>query len=127
MEEKSMQQELFDAVYATSLRLGYETYDYAPQGVSFPIVQVGEQFEQEQRTKSGPYAIVQQTIHVYHYYTQRRELTSIVDMLKKELRQLRRSGPFYFAYRNATGRTMTDNSTSNTLLHAVLEVEFRIN
>lgn len=128
MVEKSRSQELFDAVYSMSLRLGYDTYDYVPGGkVPYPFVFVGEQFEQEQRTKSGTYAIVQQTIHVYHYYEQRRDLTNMVDGLKKELRQLRRSGPFYFAFKNATGRTITDNSTSDTLLHAVLEIEFRIN
>jgi hypothetical protein len=123
---KSPQQQIFDAVFATSLKLGYDTYDYLPANqVAYPFVYVGEQFDQDQRTKTSLYGRVQQTIHFYHSYRKRRELTTMMDAFKTACRQLKRTENFLLAVKGINSRTLIDNSTSETLLHGIVEVEFQ--
>ncbi|PAE90939.1 DUF3168 domain-containing protein [Shouchella clausii] len=125
---KSPQQAIFDAVYAASLRLGYATYDYLPaRDATYPFVFVGEQFDQDMRTKSNLYGRVQQTVHLYHDYRKRRELTSMMDAIKVELRRLKRAEGFSLVCRNISARTLTDDSTPDILVHGIIEVEFQFN
>lgn len=125
---KSPQQAIFDAVYAASLRLGYATYDYLPaRDAAYPFVFVGEQFDQDMQTKTNLYGRVQQTIHLYHSYRKRGELTAMMDALKVELRRLKRVEGFSLVCRNISARTLIDDSTTDTLIHGIVEVEFQFN
>lgn len=125
---KSPQQSIYDAVFATSLNLGYSTYLYLPaKDVAYPFVFVGEQFDQDIPTKSVIYGLVNQTIHIYHTYKKRRELTDMMNTLKREFRKLKKAGNYYLAVRNINAQTMIDNSTGEPLLHGIIEVEFRFN
>ncbi|MED4083871.1 hypothetical protein P4637_03205 [Halalkalibacterium halodurans] len=125
---KSPQQVIFDAVYAASLRLGYATYDYLPaKDTAYPFVYVGEQFDQDLQTKTNIYGRVQQTVHIYHNYRRRRELTAMMDALKVEFRSLKESEGFYITCRNINAQTIIDTSTPDVLLHGIIEVEFQFN
>ncbi|MDY0394790.1 hypothetical protein ACFSMW_06605 [Virgibacillus halophilus] len=125
---KSPQQQIFDAVYAASLKLGYATFDYLPANkVAYPFVFVGEQSDQDRRNKSIIYGDVQQTVHIYHNYKKRRELTTMMDKLKVSCRSLKRTENFYVTCKNITAQTITDDSTADPLLHGILEVEFTFN
>lgn len=125
---KSPQQSVYDAVFATSLNLGYSTYPYLPaKDVTYPFVFVGEQFDQDIPTKSVIYGLVNQTIHIYHTYKKRRELTDMMNTLKREFRKLKKAGNYYLAVRNINAQTMIDNSTGEPLLHGIIEIEFRFN
>jgi hypothetical protein len=125
---KSPQQSIYDAVFATSLNLGYSTYPYLPaKDVAYPFVFVGEQFDQDIPTKSVIYGLVNQTIHIYHTYKKRRELTDMMNTLKREFRKLKKAGNYYLAVRNINAQTMIDNSTGEPLLHGIIEIEFRFN
>jgi hypothetical protein len=131
---KSPQQQIFDAVYSISERLGYATFDYLPPSKqSYPFVFVGEQFDQDQRTKTSVYGYVQQSIYIYHDYKKRRELTSMMDELKRELRILKKTDNFYVSCRNINsetrinGQSLSQNSNGQTLLQGFIEVEYRFN
>lgn len=127
-ELKSPQQQIFDAVFLASLRLGYRTYDYLPaKDVGYPFVYIGEQSDQDRRTKTFICGNVQQTIHIYHLIENRRGLTDMMDALKVELRKIKRTENFYVTYKNISAQTMQDNSTPQPLWHGVIEVEFTFN
>lgn len=125
---KSPQQSIYDAVFATSLNLGYSTYPYLPaKDVSYPFVFVGEQFDSDLTTKSGIYGLVTQTIHIYHDYKKRRELTDMMNALKWEIRKLKKADNYYLAVRNIDSRTLIDNTTGEPLWNGIIEIEFRFN
>ena len=123
---KSPQQAIYDAVFLTSLNLGYSTFDYLPANkVEYPFVYIGEQFDQDLRTKDKVYGDVQQTIHIYHTHRKRRELTDMINTLKREFRMLKKVDIYPVVCRNITGQTLLDNTSGEPLLHGIIEVEFR--
>src|SRR5690625_512661 len=87
----SPQQQIYNTIFSSSLGLGYATFDYLPpKEQKLPFVYVGEQFDQDRRTKTFLFGDVQQTIHIYHDIKGRGELTSMMNELKVELRKLKR-------------------------------------
>lgn len=124
----SPQQQLFSAVYVASEKLGYETFDYLPaKETEYPFVYVGEQFEQDRRTKRRLYGDVQQTIHVYHDYRERGEVTTMVNNLKVAIRSIKKTDNFQVSCKGITGQTLIDDSTAETLIHGIIEVDFTFN
>lgn len=127
-ELKSPQQQIYDAVFSRSLSLDYDTYDYLPaKDASLPFVYVGEQFDQDRATKSSLYGDVQQTIHIYGSHKQRRQVTTMINNLKTEIRRMKRTDNFYLNVKGINSQILIDNSTSTTLLHGIVEVEFTFN
>lgn len=127
-ELKSPQQQIFDAVFLASLRLNYRTYDYLPaKDVGYPFVYIGEQSDQDKRTKTSIYGNVQQTIHIYHLIENRRDLTGMMDALKVELRKLKRTENFYVRCKKITAQTIQDTTTPQALWHGIIEAEFTFN
>lgn len=128
MDYKSPQQQIFDAVFKASLKLGYATFDYLPADkVGYPFVYIGERFDQDRKTKQHLYGDVQQRIHIYHDYKKRRELTDMMDKLKTEIRRIKHTENFYITVKGLNSQTLLDTTTSNTLLHGILEVDFTFN
>jgi|SRR5699024_2534985 len=124
----SPQFQLYNAVYARSLSLGYDTYDYLPaKDAKLPFVYVGEQFDQDRQTKLSLYGDVQQTIHIYGNKKQRMQVTQMINNLKTELRRMKTTDNFYVNVRGIDSQIMIDDSTSTTLLHGIVEVEFTFN
>lgn len=129
MEDRmSPQQQIFNEVFRASYNLGYSTFDYLPANdEEYPFVFIGEQFDQDRRTKQHIYGDVQQTVHIYHDYRMRSELTAMMNNLKVEMRKLKRTSNFYVTCKGITSQTLTDNSTSRTLIHGIIEAEFTFN
>lgn len=127
MPGKSPEQALYDAVFAISLQLGYDTYDDTPADVPYPFVYIGEQSYQESRTKSGPYGTIQQTVHIYGLYSNRSGVTAMERRIKDACRRIGNKDGYYFIYRDATGQMIKDVSTSDVLWHNVMDLEFRYN
>lgn len=124
----SPQLQIFNEVFKVCLALGYDTYDYLPaKDAKYPFVFIGEQFDQDRATKSIIYGRVQQRIHIYHDYKKRRELSTMMDSIKRELRKLKHTENFYVSVKNIESRTLPDNSTAQALLHGVIEVDFQFN
>lgn len=125
---KSPQQQIFDACFKVSLALGYSTFDYLPaKDASYPFVFIGEQFDQDRATKSGIYGRVQQTIHVYGDYKKRKQVTDMMDAIKHDLRALKRTESFYINIKGINARTIPDNSTAQSLVHGIVEIDFHFN
>jgi hypothetical protein len=125
---KSPEQEIFDAIYSTCLNLGYRTYDYLPpNGTQYPFVYIGEVFQQDRHTKSGLFGDIQVTVHIYNDRKKRKETTTMRDTIKNELYKLKRAGNINVMLKRGTGQILIDNSTSEPLLHGILELEFTYN
>ena len=125
---KSPQHQIYDAVFSASEKLGYATFDYLPSDkTAYPFVFIGEQFDQDRATKSVIYGRVQQRIHIYHNYKKRRELTTMIDAIKRESRKLKHTETFYVSVKNIESRIIPDNSTAQALLHGFIEIEFQFN
>jgi len=123
--EKSPEQEVFDVVYMKCQQLGYDVYDYLPpEQTAYPFVYVGEVFQQDRHTKSGLFGDVQVTVHVYNDYQKRRETTTMRDRIKHELYKVRNAGSINLTLKRGTGQIFIDDSTTEPLLHGVLELEF---
>lgn len=125
-ELKSPQQQIYDTVFLVAYSLGYSVFDYLPADeVSYPFVLVGEYFNNDRKTKSIKFGNVVQTIHVYHSHKGRRELTTMIDRIKAECEKLKRTENFYITCKNTSDQVMLDNSTGESILHGILEVEFQ--
>jgi hypothetical protein len=125
---KSPEQEIFDAIFSTCLNLGYRTYDYLPpNGTQYPFVYIGEVFQQDRHTKSGLFGDIQVTVHIYNDRKKRKETTTMRDTIKNELYKLKRAGSINVMLKRGTGQILIDNSTSEPLLHGILELEFTYN
>src|SRR5699024_22242 len=121
---KSPQQQIFDKVFMESMSLGYPTFDFLPpDNQKLPFVYIGEQFDQDRRTKGLLYADVQQTLHVYGDYRKRRQVTDMVDNLKAAIRKIKHTDNFYIKINNITSQMITDDSTSQRLWHGIIEVD----
>ncbi|MEN2467944.1 hypothetical protein [Ornithinibacillus sp. JPR2-1] len=128
MEVKSPQQAIFDTVFLTSMNLGYRTFDYLPpEGTEYPFVYVGEQFDQDFPTKSVIYGLVNQTIHIYQTRKKRRELTDMMNALKREFRRIKRADNYNIAVRSVNAQILIDSTAEEPLWHGIIEVEFRFN
>lgn len=124
---KSPEQLLFDEIFKVCLNLGYNTFDYLPEKTSYPFVYIGEIFQQDRRTKSHLYGDVQVTVHIYNDYRKRAETTSMRDNIKLALYNTKKAGPMNISLKNATGQILIDDTTPETLLHGILELDFRFN
>lgn len=125
---QSPQLQIYNAVFMKSLGLKYPTYDYLPpSSASLPFVYVGEQFDQDRQTKDVIFGDVQQTVHVYGSYKQRRQVTDMMNSLKAEIRTINKTSNFYVTVKGISTQTMIDDSTSETLLHGIIEVDFTFN
>jgi hypothetical protein len=125
---KSPEQEIFDAIYSTCLNLGYRTYDYLPPNeTQYPFVYIGEVFQQDRHTKSGLFGDIQVTVHIFNDRKKRKETTTMRDTIKNELYKLKRAGNINVMLKRGTGQILIDNSTTEPLLHGILELEFTYN
>jgi hypothetical protein len=125
---KSPEQEIFDAIYSTCLNLGYRTYDYLPPNeTQYPFVYIGEVFQQDRHTKSGLFGDIQVTVYIFNDRKKRKETTTMRDTIKNELYKLKRAGNINVMLKRGTGQILIDNSTSEPLLHGILELEFTYN
>lgn len=125
---KSPQQAIYDAIFQTSLSLGFKTYPYLPaKDATYPFVYVGEQFDNDRYTKSVIYGDVIQRIHIYHDYRKRSELTGMMDNLKHEIRKLKRADGFALNVKRINAQILLDTTTVDSLYHGIVEVNITFN
>lgn len=125
---QSPQLQIFNAIFKVSLALGYKTYDYLPaKEASLPFVYVGEQFDVDIATKSVIYGRVTQRVHLYGDYKKRLELTGMMDSLKREIRKLSKTPNFYISVKRLNAQTLLDTTSTQPLLHGIIEIEIQFN
>ncbi|SIT91705.1 hypothetical protein [Edaphobacillus lindanitolerans] len=124
--EKSPQQIIYDAVFKASQNAGYRTFDFLPaEDEAYPFVFIGEQLDDDLIYKSVVLGEVRQTVHIYHNYRGRGELTGMVHELRKRLWVLGKTEGQPFKTKAVHGQVIPDNSTGAPLLHGIIEAVFR--
>jgi len=125
------QQELFTDLLVRIKNLGYDVYDGSlpPKSASYPFVYMADsQLVDDRRYKDAVFGNVFQTVHVWHNNPRKRgTVSSILLAIKDEANKIEYTNRFYWELRNVTQRILTDDSTDRTLIHAVLELEFKFN
>ena len=125
------QQELFTDLKVRIESLGYDVYDGSmpPESASYPFVYMADnQLVDDRRYKDAVFGNVFQTVHVWHNNPRKRGTVSAMLLaIKEAARSIEYTNRFYWELRNVTQRTLTDDSTDRTLIHAVLELEYKFN
>lgn len=125
---KSPEQDLFDTMFSLSLSKGYRTFDYLPAAEeSYPFVYIGNQFETGRYTKAHAFGNIVQRIIIYHTHRNRRDMTTMLDELRKGMMGVREGRDNYLTFKRANSQVLIDRSTGTPLLQGIIEVEYRYN
>ena len=120
------QQELFTRLLL-GLKERYEVYDgeLPPEDTLYPFVYLGDFRQNDTETKTQVIGSVYPMIHVWHNNTRQRGTVSRMLLeIKKECRMIDNTDNHWLV-RNVTSRIFPDNTTKRTLLHGVVEAEFK--
>lgn len=128
------QQELFIALKVQLEKAlkskGVNVYDtFLPsEGTPYPYVYIGSsQLVDDYGNKTMILGSVTQVVDVWHNNPRKRgELSEIMMIVKNVARQINRTNNFAFRIHNIDQRILPDTSTSEPLMHGVLELDFRI-
>lgn len=122
------QQELFSSLLVALKELGYDVYDGAlpSSGTAYPFIYLADSQQIDQATKSQVIGTAYQTIHVWHNNVRNRGTVSqmLLD-IKNVCRTLEHSDNYAWFVRYMNQQILPDDTTSEPLLHGVLEVEFQ--
>ncbi|MDL4842836.1 hypothetical protein [Aquibacillus rhizosphaerae] len=128
MESPKIQ--LFNTVFKKSLALNYSTYDYSPpkeQGVPYPFVHVGETIGADViNNKTVITGTLTQTVHVWALATDRATFADMVHKLEKEFRKITRLTNYNVRLIALDSNEIYDNTTTDNLLHGIIQVEYKI-
>lgn len=122
------QQELFAELLLKIKELGYDVYDgfLPPKGTPYPFVYLGDSQQTDTANKTAVFGRVYQTIHVWSDNPKRRgDVSKILLDIKQMCRKIEHTRNFAWMLQNAGQRIRPDNTTKQSLLHGILEVEYR--
>lgn len=119
---------VFDGVYMLCAGIGNTTdfIDEEKHGRELPIILIGEGNIGEEETLEL-IGTVNQTIHVYGLPTQRFELDEIAGRIRNGLKSGIAERGYKLTNPTVTTRILQDNSTSQTLIHYVLDYSVTFN
>jgi hypothetical protein len=127
---KSPKIQLFNAVFNKSLSLGYDTYDYLPgkdEGIPYPFVHlagaIGSDVINNKEVITGN---LSQTIHVWEMANNRSHFAEMIFNLEMALRRLTKLDNYYVRLVSLDSNEIYDNTTTDNLLHGVIQAEYRI-
>lgn len=128
------QQELFTALKVQLEKAlkskGVNVYDtFLPsEGTPYPYVYIGNsQLVDDYGNKTMILGSITQVVDVWHNNLRKRgELSEIMMIVKNVARQINRTNNFAFQIKDINQRILPDTSTSEPLMHGVLELDFRI-
>lgn len=122
------QQELFTQLRTMLKAKGYDVYDSGlpPEGVPYPFIYLGESTQDDDANKTAVFGRVSQRIHVWHNDPERRgSLSQILANCKMSCRALGRTKNFKWSVESVSQNILADDTTSEPLLHGILDVTFR--
>lgn len=105
----------------------YDTF-LPSEGTSYPYVYIGNsRLVDDYGNKTMILGTITQVVDVWHNNPRKRgELSEIMMIVKDVARQISRTSSFAFQISNINQRILPDTSTSEPLMHGVLELDFRI-
>ncbi|MCC8039165.1 MAG: hypothetical protein LIP02_13685 [Bacteroidales bacterium] len=122
------QQELFTALLLAIKDLGYDVYDgcLPAEGTPYPFVYLADSQQIDQGTKSQVIGTIYQSIHVWSNSPKNRGTVSGMMLdIKRVCRELEQTEHYAWFVRYMNQQVLPDNTTSEPLLHGVLEVEYQ--
>lgn len=123
------QQELFSALLLKLKALGYDVYDGAlpPDDTPYPFIYLGDNDMDDINTKTVVLGEITQTVHIWHNNVrQRGTVSKMLLAVKDAARKLENTQHFGFFLKSVHQTILPDNSTSQPLLHGVLQLTFKL-
>lgn len=119
-------QEIFNTCFLVCKKIDDNTFTFLPgEETKYPFIFVGEQFNNDIQTKTVVGGKVTQRIHFYHNdLTKRGTITKMMNDILYELRKVKKTRNYQINITDVSSRVLFDNSTENSLIHAVLEIDF---
>ena len=125
------QQELFSAVLM-ALKEKYEDTgvgvydtDLPPEDTPYPFIFIADNQQVDAPNKTAVFGNVYQTIHVWHNNPKQRGMVSEMLLnIKQVCYSLKHTANFAWNVRNIEQRILSDTTTTQPLLHGILNVEF---
>ena len=121
------QQELFSTLLTELKNTGYDVYDgfLPPDNTPYPFVYLADNQQIDDRNKTAVFGSVYQTIDVWNNNPKKRgDVSQILLKIKGICRAIRRTSNFNWDVRNIEQRILSDTTTTQPLLHGILNVEF---
>lgn len=130
---KTPDQELYDALFALSQSLEYETVDYLPDPKDVkdtePFVFVGESTTAPMATKDTTLGSVSVTVHVFGTRKNRQTVSNMLNNLFTKISTITKTSNYQwsFHYQNTMPRMVPEKSSDGIFLwHGYMTVEMRI-
>ena len=97
-----------------------------PEGTAYPFVYLADNQQIDDIYKNAVIGSVFQTVHVWHSNPkQRGTVSGILLDIKKICHGIEHTKSFGWDLRNVEQRIISDNTTKQSLLHGVLNLEFK--
>lgn len=130
IKKENPEQIIFDKIYKTSKGLGYNTYTYLPMDdVKYPFLTIGETQLLIKPTKSYMIGTVNITLHLYGTIQNRLQLSNMQHDLTDAISKIKYNDNelnFILRYKDIEHRILQDNSTNQTLYHAITYLKFDV-
>ena len=121
------QQELFTEQLVQLRKKGYDVYDtfLPPKDTPYPFIFIADNQQVDAPNKTAVFGNVYQTIHVWHNNPKQRGMVSEMLLnIKQVCYSLKHTANFAWNVRNIEQRILSDTTTTQPLLHGILNVEF---
>lgn len=121
------QQELFTELLVQLRKKGYDVYDtfLPPKDTPYPFIFIADSQQIDDPNKTAVFGNVYQTIHVWHNNPKQRGMVSEMLLnIKQVCYSLKHTANFAWNVRNIEQRILSDTTTTQPLLHGILNVEF---
>ena len=127
MKHIDPQQEIYSALLMALKEAGYDVYEGVnpPAGTPYPFLMLGHNKQTDSPTKTAILGQVNQKIHVWsNDQRQRGTHSSIMAEVKAICRGIRHTHNFSWKILKMESETITDDTTSEVLLHGIIDIRF---
>ena len=127
MKHIDPQQEIYTAILIALQKAGYDVHEGVnpPKGTPYPYLMLGDNKQTDSPTKTAILGQVRQKIHVWSNDQRKRGThSSIMAEVKVICRGIRRTHNFSWKILGMESGTITDTTTSEVLLHGIIDIRF---
>lgn len=128
MEFNDPYNELYEGIFNKLVQAEYETYDHLPgDSASYPFIFLGEQFSEDQQTKTRTLGSTNLIVHVYDHDDKRRQLNKMIANIRKIIHEMDKTEHFSWGVTSSSTQVIYENTTNfgNKLAHGVLDVTLK--